>query len=124
VKTKILKELRGDDPNPTGFEDMPVQDLINYLKKKKQLITVSATNAQKKKDDFYYDPKEDRFCYCGEASYGDMVFCENLYCEREWFHLNCIKESNLPEKWYCNECQKMKDKTKNPISKSYFSIGS
>lgn len=65
MKTKILKELKGDDTQPTGLEDMPVQDLINYLKKKKQLITVSASNAQKKKDDFYYDPKEDRFCYCG-----------------------------------------------------------
>lgn len=44
---------------------MPINDLINYMKKKKQFITVSATNAQKKKDDFYYDPKEDKFCYCG-----------------------------------------------------------
>ncbi len=96
-----MKELRGDETQLTGFEDMPLENLINHLKKKKQMITVTASNAQKKKDDFFYDPKEDKFCYCGEPSYGDMVFCENLYCEREWFHLGCIKENNLPEKWYC-----------------------
>lgn len=74
-----------------GLEDMQIQELINHLKKKKQMITVAASNVQRKKEDFLYDAKEDKFCYCGEASYGDMVFCENLYCEREWFHLNCIK---------------------------------
>jgi hypothetical protein len=103
---------------------MPIQDLINHMKKKKQFLTATITNTNRKNTDFFYDPKGERFCICGEQSYGDMVFCENLYCEREWFHLSCLKESNLPEKWYCPECQKMKDKTKNPISKSYFSIGS
>ena len=61
---------------------MQIQELINHLKKKKQMITVAANNVQRKKEDFLYDPKEDQFCYCGGTSYGDMVFCENLYCER------------------------------------------
>lgn len=46
--------------------------------------------------------------------------CENPFCEREWFHLDCIEEKNLPEKWYCQECQKQKDKTRNPHSRSFF----
>jgi hypothetical protein len=40
-----------------GLEDMQIQDLINHLKKKKQMITVAASNVQRKKEDFLYDPK-------------------------------------------------------------------
>jgi len=78
-------------------------------------------NFPNKKEDFYYDlSKEPQYCYCGRTSFGEMVGCENPYCEREWFHAVCLDEKNLPEKWYCNDCQKQKDKTKNPNSKSFF----
>lgn len=43
-----------------------------------------------KKYDFFYDPKEPQYCYCGGASFGEMVACENPYCEKEWFHTSCI----------------------------------
>jgi hypothetical protein len=78
-------------------------------------------NLPNKKEDFYFDlSKEPQYCYCGRTSFGEMVGCENPYCEREWFHAVCLDEKNLPEKWYCNDCQKQKDKTKNPYSKSFF----
>ena len=88
--------MRSDEIQSGSLEEMPIQDLINFLKKKKQMSTMTLNSTMKKREDFFYDLKEDKFCYCSEASYGDMVFCENLYCEREWFHLNCIKETNLP----------------------------
>jgi hypothetical protein len=33
------------------------------------------------------DPNEERYCFCGDVSYGTMIACENDTCEKEWFHL-------------------------------------
>ena len=33
------------------------------------------------------DPNEERYCLCGDVSYGTMIACENDACEKEWFHL-------------------------------------
>lgn len=33
------------------------------------------------------DPNEERYCICGDVSYGTMIACENEACEKEWFHL-------------------------------------
>lgn len=49
-----------------------------------------------------------------------MVECENPFCEREWFHVDCIEEKNLPDRWYCINCQKQKDKTRNNVSRGFF----
>ncbi len=77
-------------------------------------------NTTTKKQDFYYDANEPIYCYCGQIGHGEMVACENPYCEREWFHLNCITEKNLPEKWYCSDCQRQREKTRNNLSRGYF----
>ena len=69
---------------------------------------------------FMYDAKEPNYCYCGRGSFGEMVMCENPFCEKEWFHLDCIEEKNLPDRWYCIECQKHKDKTRNNVSRGFF----
>lgn len=58
-----------------------------------------------KRSEWEYDPNEPRYCYCSRPSYGEMVMCENTYCEREWFHVDCIDEKKLPEKWYCKHCR-------------------
>ena len=70
------------------------------------------------------DPNEERYCYCGDVSYGTMIACEaddvsvnlcfalklqsaelrflqssatNLYqCELEWFHIACVGLSEAP----------------------------
>jgi hypothetical protein len=57
------------------------------------------------RSEWEYDPNEPRYCYCSRPSYGEMVMCENTYCEREWFHVECIEEKKLPEKWYCKHCR-------------------
>jgi hypothetical protein len=33
------------------------------------------------------DPNEERYCICGDVSFGTMIACENESCEKEWFHL-------------------------------------
>ncbi|KAH6668034.1 hypothetical protein B0J14DRAFT_176972 [Halenospora varia] len=54
------------------------------------------------------DPKEPRYCLCNRVSFGVMIGCENVDCEKEWFHLECVGLENIPPrttKWYCPECR-------------------
>ena len=43
-------------------------------------------------------PGQERYCYCEEVSYGEMVGCDGENCEREWFHLECVGLSRAPAK--------------------------
>ena len=58
-----------------------------------------------KKGELDYDPNEPRYCYCNRPSYGSMVMCDNTFCELEWFHIECIDEKKLPQKWFCRNCK-------------------
>lgn len=66
-----------------------------------------------KRGEWEYDPNEPKYCYCGRPSYGEMVMCENTYCEREWFHVDCLDEKKLPDKWFCRACR-AQEPTKKP----------
>lgn len=64
------------------------------------------------------DDAHKSWCFCGEASYGDMVCCDNehvslanpqnniyLQCTIQWFHYECIGMTATPKgKWYCPRC--------------------
>ncbi|KDQ60561.1 hypothetical protein JAAARDRAFT_31518 [Jaapia argillacea MUCL 33604] len=53
------------------------------------------------------DDVEERYCYCNEISFGDMIACDNRNCKREWFHWPCVGLTEAPRgKWYCRDCQK------------------
>nr|POE72271.1 chromatin modification-related protein yng2 [Quercus suber] len=48
------------------------------------------------------------YCYCQSASAGDMIACDNVDCQTQWFHFRCAGISSAPpkgEKWYCKDCQ-------------------
>lgn len=109
-QTMLGSELKNKNKEKTEEE---------LMKRKKMKMDATKTNPLKK-EDFFYDNKETQYCYCGGASFGEMVACENPYCEREWFHTSCIEEKNLPEKWYCADCQRQREKTRNPTSRGYF----
>ena len=109
--TMLSSELK------TKYKDRPEEEI---LKKKRMKSEPGKSSAPAKKEEFFYDPKEPQYCYCGRTSFGEMVACENPFYEREWFHTVFIEEKHLPEKWYCSECQKQRDKTRNPVSRGYF----
>lgn len=44
------------------------------------------------------------YCYCHEASYGNMIGCDNKNCAIEWFHYECVGLQEAPDKWFCKEC--------------------
>lgn len=71
------------------------------------------------------DPNEDKYCYCGQGSFGEMIACDNDDCLKEWFHLDCTGLRAVPGdngefvssqngcfmltvvvvKWYCDDCK-------------------
>lgn len=59
------------------------------------------------------EEKEPRYCLCNDVSYGEMVACDNRRCPYEWFHLQCVNLSVVPNgKWYCPRCTKILKKKK------------
>ncbi|KAN0105254.1 hypothetical protein V8E52_011242 [Russula decolorans] len=53
------------------------------------------------------DPNEPKYCYCNRVSFGNMVACDYPQCKREWFHLDCVGLTELPQSrtWYCRDCE-------------------
>ncbi|ETN46170.1 uncharacterized protein HMPREF1541_00354 [Cyphellophora europaea CBS 101466] len=64
------------------------------------------------------DPNEERYCICGDVSYGEMICCElDEKCEfGQWFHMDCVSLAALPArtvKWYCPGDRKKLHKGEN-----------
>ena len=49
------------------------------------------------------DIKQKSYCYCKKENVGTtMIACDNVECQIEWFHVNCLQLENIPKgKWYC-----------------------
>ncbi|CED83913.1 histone acetylation-related protein [Phaffia rhodozyma] len=47
------------------------------------------------------------YCYCNDISYGEMIGCDDMDCEIEWFHLTCLNLDAPPAgTWHCPTCAK------------------
>ncbi|KAG2365537.1 hypothetical protein BDR07DRAFT_1276922 [Suillus spraguei] len=50
------------------------------------------------------------YCFCDGISYGEMIACDDVNCEREWFHLACIGLTVPPDgTWFCDACRQKKN---------------
>lgn len=57
------------------------------------------------------EPEPEQYCFCKQASFGDMIACDNRECPNgEWFHYKCVGLLNKVEaqkytkqKWYCSK---------------------
>ena len=46
------------------------------------------------------------WCLCQMESSGDMIACDNLKCDVEWFHFTCMDITAAPDgEWFCPKCQ-------------------
>jgi U3 snoRNA associated len=53
-----------------------------------------------------------KYCYCGEAEYGNMVVCDNADCKGQRFHWKCAGITEEPEReWWCRDCAKLLQNT-------------
>lgn len=79
----------------------------NTKVKTKKRITELTTVSDKKKSN-----NEETYCMCEQIAYGEMIACDNKGCPYEWFHLQCVGLTKLPNnnKWYCPHCKKNKKK--------------
>ena len=78
------------------------------------------------------DNDDRTYCFCDGVSYGEMIACDDVRCEREWvsgflymlcsvahfwlfkFHLACIGLTVPPEgTWFCEAC-----KNKKPVKRT------
>ncbi|CAH8449231.1 unnamed protein product [Schistosoma turkestanicum] len=58
-------------------------------------------------------PDERLYCVCQKVSFGDMIACDNRFCEVEWFHFSCVDVRVQPKgKWYCPYCRGESSKIK------------
>ncbi|KAF8344560.1 the Ing1 Phd finger in complex with A histone H3k4me3 peptide, partial [Amanita rubescens] len=49
--------------------------------------------------------EDEKYCFCGSVSYGEMIACDDDECEREWFHIACVGLTSIPQgHWYCSAC--------------------
>eukprot|EP00041_Stephanoeca_diplocostata_P000872 m.17502 g.17502 ORF g.17502 m.17502 type:complete len:281 (-) comp11242_c0_seq2:539-1381(-) len=63
--------------------------------------------------DMVLDPNEQRYCYCNQVSFGEMVGCDNDDCKLEWFHYACVGLTEAPKgKWFCPDCRSADKKRK------------
>ena len=45
------------------------------------------------------------FCICKRPETIDMIACDGHNCSIEWFHLDCVGITEVPDgKWYCDDC--------------------
>jgi len=78
---------------------------------------VAKTSTNRNRD----DQDDQRYCFCNNVSYGDMIGCDDDDCEREWFHLGCVGLLKPPQgTWYCDAClerrtQQAKNKAKRGV---------
>lgn len=65
-------------------------------------------------DEESYASETEKYCFCGQPSFGDMIACDNENCANgEWFHYKCVGLLSKVEalkyakkKWFCSdECK-------------------
>ena len=63
---------------------------------------------------------EDRWCYCDQVEFGEMVCCDNENCDIKWFHFECLNLKNKPKSktWYCPDCRKIPEFSRKRFKKS------
>lgn len=94
----------------------------NPRKQKKGAI--ENTNKQPPKNEhlLYDSTGQVKYCYCSSLSYGEMIGCENTYCEKQWFHMDCVDDRppSSDAVWHCKDCRKLLEKFKKNINVKQF----
>lgn len=105
---KIVNALRDPDENVAGSETSEDNEGARVMS------TTERTRKRAGGSDGIRDGKrrkleeENRYCYCGGTSSGQMIGCDGPECEMEWFHVECTDITALPAKeeaWYCKACK-------------------
>uniref|UniRef100_A0A1X7SWF2 Zinc finger PHD-type domain-containing protein n=1 Tax=Amphimedon queenslandica TaxID=400682 RepID=A0A1X7SWF2_AMPQE len=44
-----------------------------------------------------FDESSGGYCWCGGKDIGKIIVCDNVLCETEWFHYECLGISCAPK---------------------------
>lgn len=116
---KIVNALRDPDQNVAGSEtrqddedeDDRVESTTSRTRKRVDGSNDKPDGKRRKTDSSEKvsgEEDENRYCYCGGISSGQMIGCDGPHCETEWFHVGCTDITALPAKdeaWYCEACK-------------------
>lgn len=84
-----------------GGDDMHVMEENDGSRSSGRARVAKSSHAGRGRD----DQDDQRYCFCNNVSYGDMIGCDDDDCEREWFHLGCVGLLKPPQgTWYCDAC--------------------
>ncbi|KAJ7687376.1 hypothetical protein B0H17DRAFT_1160462 [Mycena rosella] len=65
-----------------------------------------ADNAPPDGADGEADGDDKPYCFCQRVSFGQMIACDDVTCQWEWFHIACIGLTTPPDgRWFCDACR-------------------
>jgi len=113
---EIMEEDKRKQQNSSGgYKALQQLNIFPFLSGE------NGSSGYKEQEDIPIDPNEPTYCYCKQVSYGEMIACDNDFCDIEWFHLQCVGLDAPPkknEKWYCTSCRPSFVKKPVHLSKS------
>ncbi|KAF8479005.1 hypothetical protein DFH94DRAFT_682571 [Russula ochroleuca] len=116
-KSKKGKKRRTEKAVSEAAEAVPTPATITTSSTRSLRLKVPPLSAVVQ-GDAAADPNEPKYCYCNRVSFGNMVACDYPQCKREWFHLDCVGLTELPQSrtWYCRDCEPLvrKGETSGP----------
>lgn len=114
VKNEYLNNKKNDSAyNDSKNESNPVimEGRIEKKKNRSCTIPLNNENVNINKDKSIAVHRDDNdnkvYCFCQKVSYGEMIGCDSVDCDYEWFHLDCVGIVSTPAKdeiWYCSNC--------------------
>ncbi|CAH8831799.1 unnamed protein product [Trichobilharzia szidati] len=102
ARHKMDSQMNTRSPPGSPFRYSTHTDDVNLFRHK--INSVSTPN--RSISEASASPDERLYCICKKVSFGDMIACDNKFCEVEWFHFSCVDVRVQPKgKWYCPYCR-------------------
>ncbi|CAH8483730.1 hypothetical protein MS3_00001981 [Schistosoma haematobium] len=109
VRHKMDLQVNTRSPPGNSFKYGSHADDMNAFRHK----VISENSPSHSMSEASVSPDERLYCICQKVSFGDMIACDNKFCEVEWFHFSCVDVRVQPKgKWYCPYCRGESSKIK------------
>nr|CAX69768.1 Inhibitor of growth protein 2 [Schistosoma japonicum] len=106
-KMDLQSNTRSPPESPPRYGSLT--DDVNAFRHK----VISGNSPSNSVSEASVSPDERLYCICQKVSFGEMIACDNKFCEVEWFHFSCVDVRVQPKgKWYCPYCRGESSKIK------------
>ena len=101
---KSKEEQQRRDKNEVTQQEIIEEADENEHRQENSSSTFMDTEADAVIGDGMENEVEEKYCFCRQAEFGEMICCENDNCAIKWFHFQCVGLTNVPDMWFCPEC--------------------